>query len=60
MNKYDLQVIATYPNNDLGHNEIIKQLIYFSKKNRNFKLYKSLGTYYYHSLISKSLKNKIK
>ena len=42
-------IIATYPNNDYGSGIIIENLISLSKKyNKNFKLVKSLGNYYFH------------
>ena len=50
--KYDCRVIATYPNNDVGSDDIIKELKNFNQKNKNFSLHKSLGNYIYHSLIN--------
>ncbi len=55
--KYNCQVIATYPNNDVGSEEIIQELKKFNKKYKDFKLYRSLGNYLYHSLLNLS-KNK--
>ena len=50
--KYNCQVIATYPNNDVGSEEIIQELKKFDKKNTDFKLYKSLGNHIFHSLLN--------
>ena len=48
-------IIATYPNSDFGSEIIIKNLIRLSKKNyKNFKLVKSLGNYYFHSILNLS------
>ena len=55
--KYNCLVIATYPNNDIGSEEIILELNKFNKKYKNFNLYKSLGNHLYHSLLNLS-KNK--
>jgi UDP-hydrolysing UDP-N-acetyl-D-glucosamine 2-epimerase len=56
---HNCQVIATYPNNDLGSNDIIKELKKFQTKNKNFFLYKSLGNYFYHSLMNLNKKMNI-
>jgi UDP-hydrolysing UDP-N-acetyl-D-glucosamine 2-epimerase len=50
--KYNCQVIATYPNNDVGSEEIIQELKKFNKKYSDFKLYKSLGNHIFHSLLN--------
>ena len=50
--KYNCQVIATYPNNDVGSEEIIQELKKFDKKHTDFKLYKSLGNHIFHSLLN--------
>lgn len=50
--KYNCQVIATYPNNDVGSEEIIQELKKFDKKHKDFKLYKSLGNHIFHSLLN--------
>ena len=50
--KYNCQVIATYPNNDVGSEEIIQELKKFNKKYTDFKLYKSLGNHIFHSLLN--------
>jgi len=47
----DIQVIVTYPNNDIGGEIIAKKLIKF-KNSKNIKLYHSIGRYYYHGLFS--------
>ena len=58
MKKYNF--IATYPNNDFGSEKIIKELVYLSKKyKKNFKLFKSLGNYYFHSLLSMGKKKRL-
>lgn len=60
LKKNDYNIIATYPNNDFGSEVIIKELINLSKKyKKNFKLYKSLGNYYFHSLLNISKKKKL-
>ena len=38
--KYNCDVIATYPNNDIGSNDIILEIEKFKKKNKNFYIYK--------------------
>jgi UDP-hydrolysing UDP-N-acetyl-D-glucosamine 2-epimerase len=50
--KYECNVVATYPNNDFGNEDIILELEKFKRKNRNFYLFKSLGNYFYHSLMN--------
>lgn len=56
----DYSIIATYPNNDYGSGIIIENLISLSKKhNKNFRLIKSLGNYYFHSILNLSSKKKI-
>ena len=50
--EYNCQVIATYPNNDIGSNDIISELEQFKRQNKNFYLFKSLGNYFYHSLMN--------
>lgn len=53
LSKKNYCIIATYPNSDFGSEIIIKNLIRLSKKNyRNFKLVKSLGNYYFHSILN--------
>ena len=48
-----IQIICTYPNNDLGGKEIVKILERWKKKFPNkVALYKSLGRYYYHGILS--------
>lgn len=56
----DYSIIATYPNNDYGSGIIIENLISLSKKyNKNFRLIKSLGNYYFHSILNLNSKKKI-
>ena len=50
--KYNCDVIATYPNNDIGSHDIILEIEKFKKKNNKFYIYKSLGNYFYHSLMN--------
>ena len=57
--KYNCQVIATYPNNDAGSEEIILELKKFNTKYKNFNLYKSLGNHLYHSLMNLSKNKKV-
>lgn len=45
------QIIATYPNFDPGYKIILDELNKMKKK-KNFKLFKSLGTKNYHSLLN--------
>ena len=52
INRYDCNVIATYPNSDAGSDEIVDELHIFKNANKNFKLIKSLGNLNYHSLIN--------
>jgi UDP-hydrolysing UDP-N-acetyl-D-glucosamine 2-epimerase len=50
------QVIITYPNNDVGGQEIIEELQKLSLKNiENIKIYKSLGRFFYHGVLALSL-----
>lgn len=53
---YNFQIIASYPNNDVGSEDIINELEQFKKKNKAFSLYKSLGNHIYHSLLNLSKK----
>ncbi len=52
IDKYNCQVVATYPNNDVGSSDIIFELEKFKRENKNFYLFKSLGNYFYHSLMN--------
>lgn len=53
-------VIATYPNNDYGSEIIINNLKNLSKKyKKNFRLFKSLGNYNFHSILNLSSKKQI-
>ena len=56
----NIQVIITYPNNDLGGLDLIKELNIFYKKfkSKNIRLIKSLGQTNFYSLMSLN-KNKI-
>ncbi len=55
----DYNIIGTYPNNDYGSEIIIKNLQSISKKYKNFSLVKSLGNYFFHSILNLSSKQKI-
>jgi UDP-N-acetylglucosamine 2-epimerase (non-hydrolysing)/GDP/UDP-N,N'-diacetylbacillosamine 2-epimerase (hydrolysing) len=55
----DYQVIITYPNIDYGSQFFISEI----NKNKNFKnikIFRSLGRYYYHGILSLIKKEKIK
>ena len=47
------QVIITYPNNDVG-GEAIKEYLnkFFKDNNKNIRLIKSLGRFYYHGILA--------
>ncbi len=51
--KKGAQVIITYPNNDVG-GEVIKEYLnkFFNKKDKNIKIIKSLGRFYYHGILA--------
>ena len=54
----DINLIITYPNNDIGGKIIIKELKKLeNKKLKNIQLHNSLGSYYYHGILGLS-KNK--
>ncbi len=56
LNKKDnLKILASYPNSDVGSDEIIKQLKKWNNKFNNFSLYKSFGSADLHGLFN--LKN---
>jgi len=56
LNKIDnLKILASYPNSDVGSEEIIKQLNKWNNKFNNFILYKSFGSSDLHGLFN--LKN---
>lgn len=50
--KNGYQIIATFPNNDIGGRIIISQLLKNNLINENFKIYSSLGRYFYHGILS--------
>jgi UDP-N-acetylglucosamine 2-epimerase (non-hydrolysing)/GDP/UDP-N,N'-diacetylbacillosamine 2-epimerase (hydrolysing) len=51
--KNGCQIIATYPNNDVGGNEIIEILKnYENHKTLNLQVHKSLGRHIYHGLLA--------
>ena len=47
----NIMFIVTYPNQDFGHEIIIKTFTKLEKKVSNMKLYKSLGQKLYHSCL---------
>lgn len=53
----NVQIIITYPNNDLGGKMIIKELNKY-KNNKNFHIFKSLGTEIYHGILSLTKKGR--
>ena len=55
--KESVQIICTYPNNDEGSEIIIEKLKKISENMPGIKLYKSLGGYYYHGLLSLAMEN---
>ncbi len=52
-----VQVIITYPNNDIGGKLIIKEIIK-CKKQKNIFVFKSLGSKIYHGILSLNTKGK--
>jgi len=56
-NEHKFNIILTFPNNDLGSNEIIKYINKNIKKNKSIQVFKSLGGYDYLSFMKLCLKN---
>tara|TARA_B100000787_G_scaffold167341_1_gene153921 strand:+ start:642 stop:1769 length:1128 start_codon:yes stop_codon:yes gene_type:complete len=54
LDKYDLKIIITYPNLEIGSNKIIKFIKKKINKNSNYRFVKSLGYKRYNQLIKKS------
>ena len=51
-----VQVVATYPNNDWGGDDIVRELLEFeSKRHVNFRLIPSLGRRRYHGVLNLAL-----
>ena len=51
--KEGCQVIITYPNNDAGGRQIIKEIEKLSQERLdNFRIYQSLGRYNYHGILN--------
>ena len=50
--KYNCNVIASYPNSDVGSDKIVYELQKFENLNADFQLIKSLGNLNYHSLMN--------
>ncbi len=53
-----VQVILTYPNNDVGGKIIINEINKY-KKQKNFFIFKSLGIRLYHGILALNMKNRI-
>lgn len=54
-----IQIMLTYPNNDVGARYIIDKLVSLKKEDRNnIQLHRSLGRYNYHGLLALSLNPK--
>ena len=51
MDKFDIKIIATYPNSDFGGKNIIEKLKKL-KKYKNIHIFSSLGRYYYHGILA--------
>ena len=61
MAKNGVQIIITYPNNDLGSKEIIEELNkFYNSYPVNLSIHKSLGRYIYHGLLSLAINNDYK
>ena len=57
--KEGVQIIVTYPNNDSGAKQIIKNIKHLQdQKIENIQVHKSLGRYIYHGLLALSRNNK--
>ena len=55
----DIQIVATYPNNDAGGKAIISKLEELkSKKIPNIQVHRSLGRYLYHGVLALALDHK--
>lgn len=51
----NVQIFITYPNNDLGGRDIVKQITNFAKERLdNINIYQSLGRYQYHGFLALS------
>jgi UDP-hydrolysing UDP-N-acetyl-D-glucosamine 2-epimerase len=51
--KSDIQVIATYPNNDAGGFSIIDKLEFLDAQSiNNIQVHRSLGRYFYHGILA--------
>ena len=56
-----VQVVATYPNNDWGGDDIVRELLEFESKGHvNFRLIPSLGRRRYHGVLNLALKENYK
>ena len=51
LSKQDYQILITYPNNDMGGDQIIKELKKISKS-KNILVKKSIGSYFYHGILN--------
>jgi len=54
LDKYNLKIIITYPNLEIGSNKIINYIKKKTKENSNYRFVKSLGYKRYNQLIKKS------
>lgn len=50
--KKNINVIVTYPNNDLGSFDILKIIKSKKFKHKNIKILSSLGRFYYHGILN--------
>lgn len=53
LKKFNNKIIITYPNSDAGSNIIIDKIKEYEEKNKNVKVFKSLGIQLYLSVIKK-------
>lgn len=53
LKKFNNKIIITYPNSDVGSNIIIDKIKEYEEKNKNVKVFKSLGIQLYLSIIRK-------
>ena len=51
VSKLDVNIIITNPNSDRGGDDFLKKLQNYKNK-KNFKIFDSLGRYYYHGILS--------
>ncbi|MDC1060356.1 UDP-N-acetylglucosamine 2-epimerase [Alphaproteobacteria bacterium] len=51
LSKENYQILITYPNNDMGGDKIVKELLKLSKL-KNIIIKKSIGSYFYHGILN--------